>query len=706
MNVRFVLMLWCLFTGASSWSQTLIFAELTGSPNMNTTGWNLTGAAATGDTGGDSNFDLDELILTNNVGNSSGAIFYNQAIDLGTCYQWNVEFDFRMFDKTSSLGADGIAFCFLDVPPTGFVSGGGVGIPSTANGIKVVFDTYDNCGGANPEIQIYSGPGYNECIAGITTLNNVGGNLDFLRSSTYNTAVISYNYGVVTVSVNGTQYLTGTYNLNFAGYMGWTASTGGSNDRHSIRNATIYADIAPSNAGPDVNVCNGQAAQIGSTDNPNYIYAWTAAPGITDTTLSNPTVNLLNSGNTPLTQSYTVMTNLATNPNSCPSFDSVIVTINPLFNDTLPVSICQGSSYTLGTQVFSTAGYHPVLFQSISGCDSTVVLNLSLLPNVINNQTVHICQGGSYTFDGNILSTSGIYSQFLQTSTGCDSTVNLTLIVDPILTSNIQAAICQGGNYTFGTQNLTASGNYSRTIQTVAGCDSIINLTLTVNPVLSSSSSMNLCQGQTILFFGQTLSGSGSYVHTLQTVAGCDSVVTLNLTVYPIPAAPILTGNSPIECPGDIVSLNIEPVSNALYNWSGPLNFSSSNMDVFFPVQIEQMGIYSATISINGCVSSPASIPVSITNIYGYDDFDFPNVITPNGDGNNDELNIETKFKTCQEYQLKVFNRWGDILYSGKRFDTPFSGKDMNGRVLEDGVYFYLLEFDQQKKSGFIHVVR
>jgi gliding motility-associated-like protein len=118
------------------------------------------------------------------------------------------------------------------------------------------------------------------------------------------------------------------------------------------------------------------------------------------------------------------------------------------------------------------------------------------------------------------------------------------------------------------------------------------------------------------------------------------------------------------------------------------------------------MGIYSATISINGCVSSPASIPVSITNIYGYDDFDFPNVITPNGDGNNDELNIETKFKTCQEYQLKVFNRWGETLYSGKRFDTPFSGKDMNGRVLEDGVYFYLLEYDQKKKSGFIHVVR
>jgi gliding motility-associated-like protein len=693
----------CTFFFWKSEAQTLVFAELTGSPNMNTTGWNLTGAAATGDTGGDVNFDPDELILTNNIGNSSGAIFYNQAIDLGTCYQWNVQFDFRMFDGTS---ADGIAFCFLDVPPTGFVSGGGVGIPSTANGIKVVFDTYNNCGGANPEIQIYSGPGYNECIAGITTLNNVGGNLNFLRSSTYNTAVISYNYGVVTVSVNGTQYLTGTYNLNFAGYMGWTASTGGSNDRHSIRNATIYADIATSNAGPDVSVCSGQTAQIGSVNNPNYIYAWTTAPGLTQTVVSNPTVNLVNTGNSPLSQSYTVMTNLVSNPNSCPSFDSVIVTVNPLFNDTLPVSICQGSSYTLGTQTFSTAGYHPVVFSSILGCDSTVVLNLTLLPNLTNSQTVHICQGATYTFAGNTLSSSGTYTQVLQTASGCDSTINLSLIVDPILTANIQAAICQGGSYPFGTQTLTTAGNYSRTIQTQAGCDSIINLTLAVNPVLSSSSSMTFCQGESTLFYGQTLTNTGVYSHTLQTVAGCDSVVTLNLTVYPIPAAPILTGNSPVECPGDLVTLTIDPISNAQYQWSGPLNFTSVNSTVFFLVQIQQMGNYSATISINGCVSSPSVIPVSITNIYEYEDFDFPNVITPNGDGNNDELDIEAMFKSCQEYQLKVINRWGNIIYSGKRFDAPFDGKDMNGVVLQDGVYFYLLEFDEKKKSGFIHLIR
>ncbi|NBW71916.1 MAG: hypothetical protein EBR24_03930, partial [Flavobacteriia bacterium] len=164
-------------------SQTLVFAEIQGSPIISTAGWNLTGAAAIGDTGGDADIDPNELILTQNVGSSSGGIFYSQPIDLSTCYQWNAEFDFRMFDGTA---ADGIAFCFLDVPPAGFVSGGGVGIPGSANGIKVVFDTYDNGCGANPEIQIYNGIGYNECSVGIVKVTNTAGNLNFLRSNTYN----------------------------------------------------------------------------------------------------------------------------------------------------------------------------------------------------------------------------------------------------------------------------------------------------------------------------------------------------------------------------------------------------------------------------------------------------------------------------------------------------------------------------------------
>ena len=145
-------------------SQTYVFAELTGSPNLNTNGWNLNGNSYVGDTPGDTDNFVDELILTNAWNTQSGGVFYSTPIDPSTCSNWTVEFEYRIWGGSA---ADGIAFCFLDVPPTGFVSGGGCGIPGSANGLKVILDTVEQLRSRpNPELQIYSGAGYFECAPG------------------------------------------------------------------------------------------------------------------------------------------------------------------------------------------------------------------------------------------------------------------------------------------------------------------------------------------------------------------------------------------------------------------------------------------------------------------------------------------------------------------------------------------------------------
>ena len=171
-------------------AQTYVFGQLTGSPNMITTGWNLTGNAQIGDTPGDVDNFSNELILTNIANSQSGGVFFNTPINLTQCQQWTVEFDYRIWGGSA---ADGLAFCFLNVPPAGFVPGGGVGIPGTAQGLKVILDTWNNCGGPNPELQIYSGIGYNECAAGIVKIDNSMGTLGFVRSNAYQPAKITYN---------------------------------------------------------------------------------------------------------------------------------------------------------------------------------------------------------------------------------------------------------------------------------------------------------------------------------------------------------------------------------------------------------------------------------------------------------------------------------------------------------------------------------
>ena len=296
-------------------AQTFVFAELKGTP-INTAGWNMQGIAQPGGAAG------EELVLTPAINTQSGAIFYNTPINLSRCNKWIAEFDFRIADGTA---ADGIAFCYLDVPPTGFVTGGGVGIPATANGLKIVLDTWRNCNtDAVPKIQIRWGLSYDECN-GQPTRNNNDGALNFIRNGNYHTCKVEYDNGAITVFINGIQYLTGNQTFDFTGYFGFTASTGGSNDRHSIKNVRIFTEMPTSVSGADsIGLCPGQTAQLGTAPTNGLMYSWRPTTRLNDPNIANPIVSSP-VGNTvyePIT--YFVQTEFANKP-GCGSRDSVLV---------------------------------------------------------------------------------------------------------------------------------------------------------------------------------------------------------------------------------------------------------------------------------------------------------------------------------------------------------------------------------------------
>lgn len=370
------LLLLCMImsAGGSAECQNYIFAQLTGTP-MNTTGWNLTGDAHVGNVIGSAD---SELILTRNAKIDNGAVFFAQPINLTFCNKWIVEFDFRMYDGT---GADGIAFCFLDVPPTNFVDGGGLGIPDNANGLKVAFDTWNNCVDPGnydsvtvhqdmPKIEIRYGKGYDqvagdgsiiygECVSG-PTLTNSDGKLSFIRSPNYNRAKIVYDTGLISVYVNDTLYLKDfePNSYKFAGYMGFTAGTGGFYDNQSIKNVIIYTQMPVPFAGPAQSFCPYDTIKLGGPINPQYVYAWSPPVGLSDTTIAAPLLHLSNPPNDSAAfYTYYVKTAFADNP-GCSSTDSVTVKVypNPTVNFTMP-KICLNDA--LGQFYDSSYTYDP-----------------------------------------------------------------------------------------------------------------------------------------------------------------------------------------------------------------------------------------------------------------------------------------------------------------------------------------------------------
>ena len=100
------------------------------------------------------------------------------------------------------------------------------------------------------------------------------------------------------------------------------------------------------------------------------------------------------------------------------------------------------------------------------------------------------------------------------------------------------------GSYVWFGETYTQSGQYQHTIQNVAGCDSIITLNLTITkpdvPCQTTYGSVSATAEGSYVWFGETYTESGTYQHTIQNVAGCDSVITLELTITEPPCRPFV----------------------------------------------------------------------------------------------------------------------------------------------------------------------
>ena len=218
-------------------------------------------------------------------------------------------------------------------------------------------------------------------------------------------------------------------------------------------------------------------------------------------------------------------------------FDSTYVLhldVWPTYVTNVEATICEGDTYSFFGQQLSTPNVYTQVLQSGHGCDSTIILNLGVWPTYETTIDESICEGDAYLFFGQQLTTEGVHTQVLQSGHGCDSTIILNLGVWPKYETNISANICEDDTYSFFDQQLSTPDVYTHTLQSVHGCDSTIVLNLGMWPVYETNLADEICEGDAYPFFGQQLNAPDVYTHTLQSVHGCDSTIILNLDMWPV----------------------------------------------------------------------------------------------------------------------------------------------------------------------------
>ena len=170
-------------------------------------------------------------------------------------------------------------------------------------------------------------------------------------------------------------------------------------------------------------------------------------------------------------------------------------------------TICIGDSVSVGDQTFRSSGNFSVVLADQNNCDSLVNLDLTVLLADTVNLTVAICAGDSFAVGDSSYTITGNYENLLVGAAGCDSLVRLDLTVVNALFTDLIETICAGDGFAVGDSTYTLPGNYSNLLQSASGCDSTVTLDLTViSPVAAIAPPDTLTCTRTLV----TLDGSGS----------------------------------------------------------------------------------------------------------------------------------------------------------------------------------------------------
>ncbi|MCF8269192.1 MAG: Ig-like domain-containing protein [Crocinitomicaceae bacterium] len=322
---------------------------------------------------------------------------------------------------------------------------------------------------------------------------------------------------------------------------------------------TVTVAPTPTLTGNTV-LCPNTSSQLTANANPAASNAWTSSNTAIATISNTGLVNALSFGTSTIT---------FTNNNGCTAMTTINVTnpIAPTFN---PISaVCAGGSITLpvastnnvqGTwspAINNTQTTTYTFTPSAGQCATTAQQTVTVNPNPSISGGGNVCVGSTLQLTGSgtpavstpwtsgtaaigSVSNNGLFTALsagsslvtYTNSDGCSASTTVT-VQGAVNALPVQVTACL--SYLWNGQTYSQSGTYSDTLQTVAGCDSIISLNLTIsNSITGPTTQQNSCGPFT--WNGQTYAQSGTYTFNGTTANGCDSSATLVLTIDQAPS--------------------------------------------------------------------------------------------------------------------------------------------------------------------------
>lgn len=381
---------------------------------------------------------------------------------------------------------------------------------------------------------------------------------------------------------------------------------------------------------------------------------------------------------------------------------TLIVTSPCTIYDTVDVTICEGESYPLFDTIVQDTGTYER--------DSLFLHRVLYLHHSYqaNNDTmvISICNGESFEIGGQYYDTTGYYVNILTNRYGCDSVIRLMLTVHSKYDTSITIHLCEGEYYQVGNRQYGLTGNYTDTLTSIYGCDSIVRMNLTIYPVYEQLVEQNICAGDVFDYAGGEYTETGVYVITNQSQYACDSntILHIEVTNLPLMEFQMEPGKASLDHPIVRLSDHSRHVSSREWMINGTTLSDEAVVYYHYPIDQDSVLVTLVACSQQNCCDS-------LTKVLYFDNPQLwaANVFTP--DENTNNMFCTKEDGLCSQW-VDIYTRGGALVAHFDGLTTCWDGR-YEGKLCSQDTYVYIIRYtttaeprNERVKKGTVTLLR
>lgn len=502
-------------------------------------------------------------------------------------------------------------------------------------------------------------------------------------------------------------------------------------DYCSISDSIEIRSLPIADAGFDSSFCIFTATELNGYSTPNAQFLWNPSLNLSVNDINNPIFSLSNATNFAITNNYTLsVTDTIT---TCSNYDTLQLIVNPepfivAGNDTV---ICSGypfTPYATGGLLFEwsanfvnsqdtilTEGNYElnVLGVDVNGCFSTdtLILQIVSLPEVNAGNDTLICLGETiflsamspqivtYTWNNNV--SNGMSYQ--------PSQVGIEVLISTIIDQNS----CIDSDTLILAVHEVPSAAFTYSVDCNSSVVLLTNTSVFNNQfsdVVNFSWYLNNANisSEVDSFNYDFINPGNSFVQLIVTsqLANCSDSIN---QIINVPTNPIIDFNYTQLCDYIVSFEGLIPSNETVISskWYYDSNlFAENTLNPTY--QFNFSGLFPITFTFLNdfpCLYEITKV-INLSKEETLNEQKIPNVITFNGDGINDEFDLSNLIENCLEFELLIFNRWGNLVFKSINNESNFKGYDLDNNELTQGVYFYKIVSENHFKHGTVTIVK